>query len=116
MKTLLLDTQAWDFVIDATNNIAVATNPYALAQDAASAIRLFQGELYYNTTLGVPYFNEILGEVPPLSYMKQKFTDAALTVPEVTAARCFISSFTNREINGQVQITDTLNQTALAAF
>lgn len=106
MRTFLLDTKNWDLVLDATNNIAVAENPYALAQDAASAIRLFSGELYYDTTQGVPYFQSILGQWPPLSYVKAKLAQAAETVPEVVAAQCFIASFKDRAFAGQVQTTD----------
>ena len=40
-------------------NIAVADEPYALAQDAASAIRTFIGECYYDTTKGLPYFEKV---------------------------------------------------------
>lgn len=32
-STLLLDTLAWDLAVDAAGNIAVATEPYSLAQD-----------------------------------------------------------------------------------
>jgi hypothetical protein len=32
MRTLLLDTVAWDLVLDVNGNIAVADEPYALAQ------------------------------------------------------------------------------------
>ena len=116
MQTLLLDTVAWDLVTDASNDIAVASDPYASAQDAASACRLFLGELWYNTTKGVPYFQLILGLMPPIALMKAKFVAAALTVPGVKAARCFISSFTNRTISGQVQITDQNGFTGTAAF
>lgn len=105
-STLLLDRTSWDLVIDASANIAVASDPYALAQDAASAIRLFQGELYYDTTKGVPYWQSILGQLPPISLMKSKFVAAALTVPGVARARCFITSISGREVRGQVQITD----------
>ena len=42
MKTLLLRPDTWDLTLDSAGNIAVAENPYALAQDAASAIKLFQ--------------------------------------------------------------------------
>lgn len=106
MRTLLVNPTTWDLMKDASANIALAANPYALAQDAASALKLFEGEAYYDTTQGVPYWAEILGKFPPLSLVKQKFVDAALTVPEVVAAQCFIQSFTLREIRGQVQVTD----------
>lgn len=115
MKTILLDVSAWDFVIDVSGNIAVADDPYAKAQDAASAIRLFQGEAYYDTTQGVAY-SAILGKMPPLTIMKQLFVAAALTVPGVVSAKCFISGVVGRRVTGQVQIIDDTGQTAAAAF
>lgn len=116
MRTMLLDTIVWDFVLDVFGNIAVAEEPYALAQDAASAIRLFQGELWYNTIPGVPFWTQIFGFAPPIPLMKAKFTEAALTVPKVATAVCFISAITGRLVTGQVQITSTDNQTATATF
>lgn len=116
MKTLLLDRTDWDLVIDLSGNIALASNPYALAQDAASAVKLFNAELWYNTSIGVPYWESILGKPPPVALMKSKFNSAALTVPEVKAARTFITSFIRREIRGQVQVTDVNGNTATAAF
>ena len=106
MKTLLLNPDSWDLMVDASNNIALASNPYALAQDAASAIKLFEGEQYYDTIIGVPYWQDILGLYPPLSLVKAKLVEEALTVPEVVAAQCFIQSFVRREIRGQVHVTD----------
>jgi len=116
MNTLLLDTNEWDLVADISGNIAVATDPYSMAQDAASAIRLFKGELYYDTTKGIPYWERILGKLPPLTLLKSQFVAAALTVPGVRTARCFISSFNHRTVAGQVQITDKNGFTQAASF
>ncbi len=116
MKTLLLDQSAWDLILDAHANIAVASDPYALAQDAASAIKLFSGELWYDTTQGVPYFESILGHSPPVAYMKSKFIDAAMTVLGVTAAKVFVSGISGRQLTGQVQITNATGQVSVATF
>lgn len=116
MDTLALDRTTWDLFLDAGGNIAKASNPYALAQDAASAIRLFAGELYYDTTKGVPYFSKILGQMPPLEFMKAQFVGAALSVPEVTNGRCFISGISERTLTGQVQIVSASGGVAVAAF
>ena len=116
MKTILLDRTKWDLVKDLSGNIALASEPYALAQDAASAIRLFSGELWYDTTRGVPYWRQILGKWPSLAYVKARLVDAALTVPGVTGARCFVSSFRDRHITGQVQVTDKTGTVTVAAF
>jgi hypothetical protein len=106
MDTLLLDPSAWDLVLDANGNIAIATQPYAIAQDVASACKLFLGELYYDNSKGVPYFETILGEKPPISFIKSKFEEAALTVPGVVLAKCYLQDFKNRKLTGQIQVTD----------
>lgn len=102
---MLLDRSTWDICKDAKGNIAVADDPYAVAQDAASALRLFKGECWYDTTRGVPYFEQTLGRSPPLGVLKASFVKAALSVPEVTAARAFILGVDNRTVTGQVQLT-----------
>lgn len=115
-QTLLLDTATWDLVLDASGNIAVASPPYQLAQDAASSIKLFQGELYYSTDQGVPYWQQILGHWPPVPLLKAYLQNAALTVPGVLTAKCFIASFIRRQVKGQVQITDANSKPLVIGF
>lgn len=104
-STLLLDRSKWDLVLDVNGNMAVATEPYSQAQDVASAVRTFSGEVYYDSALGVPYFNPLFG-IPPLSLVKAKLIDAALTVPGVTAARVYITGLANRLLRGQIHVTN----------
>lgn len=115
-STLLLDVDTWDLALDTSGNIALATEPYALAQDAASAIKLFSGELYYDTTQGIPYFTQILGNAPPLSLIKHYLNTAALTVPGVASAQTYLLSWSDRKFTGQVQIKTTTGATAAAAI
>lgn len=114
-RTLLLDRTLWDLCLDAAGNIAVAGEPYAQAQDVASAIRLFRGELWYDTAPGVPYFNQILGQTPAPSFLKAQFVAAALTVPGVVTATAYLTfNGPGRQLGGQVQFTTTTGA-ALAA-
>jgi hypothetical protein len=115
-STLLLDQIQWDLVLDSSGNIAMAAPPYALAQDVASAIRLFLGELWYDTTQGIPYFQDILGQLPPASLITGYMEAAALTVPGVVTAQCIITSFTNRQVSGQVQFIDENGETNSVQF
>jgi hypothetical protein len=105
MKTLLLDNTLWDLCLDAAGNIAVATAPYQRAQDVASAMKLFEGELWYDDTKGVPYFQQILGMAPPVQLFKEYEVRAALSVPEVVTAECVLESFENRTVVGSVTFT-----------
>ncbi len=108
---LLLVTDAWDICLDASGNIALATAPYVNAQSVANAIRLFAGELWWNTRPGVPYFAQILGHSPPASYFESEMVRAALTVPGVLSATCIIENVDGRKITGQVSFTTTDGQT-----
>jgi|SRR5665647_159137 len=116
MRTLLLDVDSWDLAVDATGNIALANDPYSQAQDAASAIKVFQGECYYNTTKGIPYWTNVLGYMPPQSLIKSYVETAALTVPGTKTAVSEITSFINRKVTGKVLITNTEDQTSGAIF
>lgn len=116
MNTLYLDTSVWDLAVDASGNIAMATEPYALAQDAASAIRTFAGEVYYDTAQGVPYWVQTLGQTPPLALVKAQMIDAALTVPGVASAVVYFSGFTGRALSGQIQVKTTAGQTVATVF
>lgn len=117
MDTLLLDTASWDLVLDASANIAVASEPYSLAQDAASAIKTFLGECYFDSTIGVPWLQQILGRSPSLPLLKATLADVAETVPDVASAVVFISAFNDRQVTGQVQVTsESTGQTSAANF
>jgi hypothetical protein len=114
--TLLLDQQSWDLLLDANGNIAVASAPYALAQDAASAIKTFLGECYWDTTIGVPYLQQILGQRPPLALLKQQLIEAAESVlPADAAVSVFVTQLDGRVVAGQVQVTEPATGTTMAA-
>jgi hypothetical protein len=113
--TMLLDRAAWDLVLDANGNIAVAAEPYSLAQDAASAIKTFLGECYFDTTVGVPWLTQILGKNVPIALLKQQLVDAALTVPDVASAQVFFTSTAGRFVQGQVQVTQASTGIVTAA-
>lgn len=105
MKTLLLDVSGWDLLTDAAGNIAFAQAPYQFAQDVASALRTFLGEVWYDASQGIPYFSEILGHTPPITYFQELMVQAAKTVPGVVSAECTIQGFENRKVTGQVTFT-----------
>lgn len=115
-STVLLDRTTWDLVLDANGDVAMASEPYALAQDAASAIRTWLGEVYFDTTIGVPYLQSILGHQPSPILLKALFVKAALTVPGVTSAKCFLTDLSERRVSGQVQVTSDSGETSVASF
>jgi hypothetical protein len=115
-NTLLLDQSAWDLVLDINGNIALAGTPYSYAQDVTSAVRTFLGECWYNTNLGMPYWQKILGELPPLGYIEQQISLEALTIPNIISAEASIVNFVNRAIEGVILITDADSNPAIVPF
>ena len=106
-NTTLYLTAAWDLTTDSAGNIAVASAPYAMAQDAATAIQTNLGECRYDTSKGLPYMSQILGKNPPIELIRSQMVAAAMTVPDVTSAKVYFTNFANRVLTGQVQVTDS---------
>jgi hypothetical protein len=106
LNTLLLDLTDWDLVLDSSGNIAMAEQPYSISQDVASAIKTFKGEVWYDTEKGIPYFEQILGNTPPLPLFKEYMINQSLTVPDVVSASVVIKSIDERRLEGQVHFTD----------
>jgi len=106
MDTLLLDPASWDLLLDSHGNVALAAKPYAIAQDVASAVKLFQGELYYDQAKGVPHFQSILGAGQSPLFLAAQLEAAALTVPEVVDAQCSDISYADRRASGNLRVID----------
>ena len=118
-STLLLDQTEWDLVLDANGNIARADPPYALAQDVASAVRTFLGEVYYDTTQGIwstDVNGKTLGKLPPTALLVELINQTALTVPGVVTVQTFITSFKDRAVTGNIQFVDENNETHTVNF
>lgn len=104
MDTLYLDPESWDIVADANGDWAIASSPYAVAQDVASECLLWYGEARYDNTKGIPYEPSIMGELPPPAKLISWFRTAAEGVPEVQAATVLLN-FNNRHLTGEIQVT-----------
>jgi hypothetical protein len=115
-STLYLDRTGWDLAVDGQGNIAMATEPYALCQDAASECRCFSTECWYDQTKGIPYLGQILGKSTPIEYTKAQLVAAALNVPGVVSAKAYLTSSSSRALGGQIQITDSSGTVTAASF
>ena len=106
--TLALNSN-WDLYADASCNIATLSGGAQLAQDAASACRCFLGELYFDTSQGVPYWQQFLGTgtMPPQALIIAKLQAAAMTVPGAQSATVAITSIVGRTVRGTVSVTGT---------
>ena len=106
--TLPLDT-GWDVVLNPAGNWVFTDADSSIAQDVASAIRTFVGECWYNVSLGMPYFEAILGKHPPRSLLVDQIQKAALSVPDVSGVQVTFLGLRNRVLTGVVLVTSALN-------
>lgn len=107
-KSFQLDTESWDIMMDGKGNIAITANPYAVAQDAACACSTFLGECWYDTTLGIPFYEQILGRWPGTQLINSKLQSEALKLPYVQqAVVSSLISDTTRIASGVMVLTDT---------
>jgi len=102
--SLLLDTVAWDLALDAKGNWALASDPYAISQNVSTACRLIRGELYYDTTKGVPLWSDIFNNAYPVPLLKADMEEAALAVDGVNGAVVYVTDLTGRNLTGQIQL------------
>lgn len=106
--TWLLDWETGDSCLDANGDIAVASAPYSISQDVATQLSTFLGECWYDTTQGVPYWQQILGKRPTASLIASLLEAQALLVPDVATATATIGGLNaKRGAIGQMIVTDT---------
>lgn len=100
--TIALTTDGtWDVAV-INGSFSVLKGANAVAQDMATAVRLFRGEYIYDADAGVPYAS-IMGYTTSLPVLKADIADAAAMVPGTSNVVCYIESVTDRCVNGQVQ-------------
>jgi len=117
MDTLALDTSLWDLSVDSQGNLRTVgdatpqndlTGPgMRLAQDVATRVQAWLGEVYFDTTQGINY-PVYLGGPPNLSLLQSVFNTEALNVPLCASA---LAQFTftagsSRRIGGVLNVSD----------
>jgi hypothetical protein len=117
MDSLNITNDTNDLFVDSSGNIAIATGSFALALNAACAIRTFSGECWFNSTLGIPYFASILGKNPPIEYLRSQLSTTGLNAdPDIKSATVYFTRITDRKLSGQVQVSTSTGNVATSSF
>lgn len=112
--TLLLNDK-WDIYVDGNGNIATTSDEYAIAQNAANAIRLFTNDAYFDQTRGIPHFQIELGKkaAPARSTLNNRMRKAVMAVEGVQDAEVLLEfNEQTRTFGGEVILT-TVNGTSV---
>ena len=106
MKTWKLDKD-WDVCLDSTNNVATVDGNDRLAQDVASSVRVFKGELPFDVDRGVAYDKP--DEVR--NTLKSDMNEQALLVDGVKDSIVVFNKLTERLLNATIYITNGEGET-----
>ncbi|WP_432785025.1 hypothetical protein AAEX37_01946 [Oligella sp. MSHR50489EDL] len=107
MKTLFLLPNIWDLCLDASGNIAVATDTYQQAQDIASACRVITKDMYFNQRGGIPYLVEILGKGSyPLALYRHHLERESLKIKGVQSVSVDLTLSEDRVVKGAINFTN----------
>lgn len=101
-NTIPLDTSTWDIFLNAAGNLSLTDPDSSIAQDVASAVRTFQGECWYDNTLGMPYFQAIFGKSPPNSFVVSNIKTQAFTIPGVNSVNVVGAGLQGRNFKGVI--------------
>jgi hypothetical protein len=99
-----LNPVTWDIYLDGNGNLELTDNDSSIAQDVACSIRTFEGEVWYNNVLGMPYFQAIFGKNPPHSFLTSNIQEQALTCPDVTSVNVVGIGLDGRTLKGVVVV------------
>lgn len=81
MTTLQMDDN--NNLLVKNNNLQTTNAIVACAQDTRTRVGIVQGENPYNTEQGIAYFDDILGKLGGVEYMRLAITDRILDNPEI---------------------------------
>lgn len=106
--SLYLDPDSWDIDLDDKGNIRVVGNPYACAQDVATACSTLRGECIYNTSAGIPYYENIMGVQPGAGAVQSYLENEAMRLPYIAqASATVINDSGARASTGVIVVVDT---------
>lgn len=106
--SLYLNPDNWDIELDGKGNLRTTDNPYACAQDVATACSTLRGECIYNATAGIPYFENIMGVQPGAGAVQTYLENEAMRLPYIAqASATVISNSGTRASTGVIVVVDT---------
>lgn len=95
MATFQLDPITWDYVI-VNNQLVIIDGRAGIAQNLRQRFQFFLGEWFLDTSLGVPWIQEILVKGPLLQVVQELLKNVVLTCPGVLSLNTFVFNF-NRQ-------------------
>lgn len=94
MISLKLIKDSWDIQLDENGLLLVADADYSIAQNVATAVRLFTNDAYFDTRSGIPHFQITYIRNPNLSVIRSRIKATAEAVVGVASATVILNPLT----------------------
>ena len=115
MSDLAMNLLTNDLLIT-NGDLSLVTGSDAIAQDLQQTLQVWLGEWFLDTTVGIPFKQNILVKNPNVDLVQASIVDAASNVPGVTEILSvnFTYSNSNRTFSITVVAKDSTGQTITA--
>jgi len=111
--SLYLDPDSWDLTLNANGALKTVSNPYSIAQDVACALKTVLGECYFDNTIGIPYYEQLLGRPVTISTVISKLKTESERLSTVKSANVtLVPDRSTRVTKGYITITDTNSESS----
>ena len=115
-RDLALDDNG-DIYLDASGDLAGVSGRAAVASDLRSRLQTFLGEYIWNTGIGFPWRQEVLGEKVSLARFEELVRAETLATPGIVAIESLrASGSTLRELSCQLRARDDVGQIITATL
>lgn len=104
MTDLLMDLVENDLKV-ISGDLSLAQGITAIQQDLQQTLQFWLGEWFLDTTVGIPYRQQILVKNPNLDLVQADLVNAALNVPGITQITDFSMQYSSTNRTASVFIT-----------
>lgn len=116
-KSFYLDPDSWDITLDGSGQMKISNNPYSIAQDVACAVKVIRGECYFDNTLGLRYYDELMGQPCSTGTVTAAIRAEAMKITTVSnASVTIIPDQSTRTSKVYIEITDTNHTSSVAVL
>lgn len=92
---LSLDQSTKDLILSSRKNLSLIYSPNLTAQRIECRLRVIKGEWFLNSTLGIPFFTQILIKTRDKSKVDSIFKSEILSIPEIIKIEQFVSELSS---------------------
>lgn len=105
MGSLFIDETTWDICADENRNLAIVQGPKALIQRVACELKHFEGEGWYDSRQGLPYFISVLGVETTSPLVVSLIENHVTRINTIGSVIALLQITKDRRLTGDIRVT-----------